>query len=299
MATKIEWCKSDDGSKGETWNPAVGCTKISPGCTNCYAEKMALRLAHMARADIEAGRNPGRKRHYLEVVDLERRRWNGKVALVPEALGIPLRWRKPRRVFVCSMGDLFHKDVPGSFIERVWQTMFRAKDHTFMVLTKRPQRMLELVSAHRVILSNTWLGVTAENQKWWERRRDAFFATPAAVHFVSYEPALGPLIFSGDDLDKLDWVIIGGETSPGARPMHPDWARSVRDQCIEAGVPFFFKSWGDWLPYDHDPESPMFGIPPDYYTDPDAGYSWTKVGKKRAGRLLDGRKWEEYPDGGR
>ena len=296
MSTKIEWTD-------ETWNPVTGCTKISPGCANCYAERMARRLAGRCG--------------YPEALN------HFDVTLRPDRLEQPLKWKKPRMVFVCSMSDLFHDDVPDAFIGKVFRRMIMADHHTFQVLTKRPARMQEYLSEHVVNgkfraygfqydwpPSNLWLGVTAENQKWWEKRRDAFFATPAAVHFLSYEPALGPLVLSDDDLARLDQVICGGESGPGARPMHPDWTRSLRDQCQEAGVPYFFKQWGAWKEIQYDKGgrgdmrvSPIRGIIdklPDLSSE--AGREEFKrvvmmrnVGKKAAGRLLDGREWNEMP----
>ena len=246
--SKIEW--TDD-----TWNPVMGCTPASPGCAHCYARTMMKRYAGL--------------KGWPESPDT--------VTLFPERLEKPMHWRKPRKVFVCSMSDLFHDDVPDRFIQNVFETMRKAAGHTFQILTKRPERMKESVGNyiyHRSVwkisnkpLPNVWLGVTAENQEMWERRKDALFATPAVVHFVSYEPALGPLVFSGDDLKRLDWVICGGETGPGARPMKYLWVASLRDQCQSAGVPFFFKGPGTA-----------------HYSRYGPGY-----------RQLDGREWNEFP----
>ena len=256
--TRIEWAEV-------VWNPVSGCTPISEGCQNCYAKRMATRL----------------KGRYGYPEDEP-----FKVTLHPEKLKEPLKWKKPRRVFVCSMGDLFHEQVPDEYIAKVWEVMNNASQHTFLVLTKRPQRMKDFLArlgwythdrevnpAEAVLdeggkytLKNVWLGVTAENQQRADERIPILLQIPAAVRFVSIEPMLGPVVIPEE---WPDWVICGGETGPGARPIHPDWVRSLRDQCQAAGTPFFFKSWGEWAEH--------------------------KVGKKKAGRLLDGRTWDEIP----
>ncbi len=273
--TKIEWVKNKDGTKGRTWNPITGCTKISPGCKNCYAERMARRLA---------GRYgyPEAPRHF-------------DVTLHPDKLGVPLRRKKPTMYFVCSMGDLFHEDVAEHIIWSVIEIAWQARWHTFQILTKRPDRMLEVLTRsswwNNDTPPNMWLGVTAENQEWWERRRDAFFATPAALHYVSYEPALGPLVFSDDDLQQLSWVIVGGESGPRARLMHPDWARGIRDQCQASGVPFFMKSWGEWLDV-----SVLIEMGLDPWSSPfPEREGFIRVTKKCSGHLLDGKEWREFP----
>jgi len=301
MATKskIEWTDA-------TWNPVTGRTKISRGCARCYAERMAYRFA---------GCNgyPHRPQHF-------------DVTLHPQRLERPLRWRKPRRVFVCSMSDLFHEDVPDSYIDRVFEIMIysaaRQLGHTFQVLTKRPERMLAWFNAGRnrggdhVPLHNLWLGVTCENQEQSDKRIPYLLQTPAAVRFVSVEPMLGPVDiehFLGDTFSSLyggfslglDWVICGGESGPGAQPMHPDWARALRDQCASAGVPFFFKQWGAWH-YDpqfsqHNPVKMYMDRHGNFYsgtTDEryrDGLLCFDRVGKHSAGRLLDGREWNEFP----
>ena len=287
MATKskIEWTDA-------TWNPVTGCAKISPGCTNCYAERMAYRFA---------GCNgyPERPHHF-------------DVTLHPERLEQPLRWRKPRRVFVVSMGDLFHEDVPDDYIREVFWTMQRAGWHTFQVLTKRPRRMAAWFAKRQdaPVLPNVWLGVTVEDQQRADERIPYLLECPAAVRFVSAEPLLGPIDLRAwlgpvSTWERLDWVICGGESGPGAQPMHPDWARALRDQCVSAGVPFFFKQWGAWH---HDPQFAPVN-PKKMYMDRHGNfYSGTtderyrdgllcfdRVGKKRAGRLLDGREWNEFP----
>jgi protein gp37 len=245
MPTKIEWA-------GETWNPIRGCTKVSAGCQNCYAERMARRFS-----------GPGGP--YATVIS--NGRWNGSVAWVPDKLDQPLHWKKPRRAFVNSMGDLFHEAVTDEQIARVWGVMARANWHTFLVLTKRPRRMHEWLGktarehrCHPHPLPNVWLGVTAENQEQAEKRIPLLLDTPAAVRFVSCEPLLGTVDLSGYLLadyfaagtppnfcprdGMLDWVIIGGESGPGARPCETGWVREIVCRCKEAGVPVFVKQLG-------------------------------------------------------
>ncbi len=229
--TAIEWTDA-------TWNPATGCDKVSPGCDHCYAERIALR-------------------------DPKNFPTGFAVTLHPERLDKPLHWREPRRIFVNSMSDLFHDQIPDQFIEQVWDTMAAAPQHTFQLLTKRPGRMRSLLR-HWQVLPNVWLGVSAENQKWADVRLPILAETPAAIRFVSAEPLIGPISLA-DHLPGLDWVIVGGESGPEHRPMDPDWARDLRDQCTSAGVAFLFKQWGGRTP-------------------------------KAGGRELDGRTWDEYPD---
>lgn len=235
MADKshIEWTDA-------TWNPVTGCDKISPGCKHCYAERMAVRLQAMGQPN------------YANAF---------RLTLQPHMLELPLRWKRPSRVFVNSMSDLFHKDVPLSFIQRVFAVMRRAHWHQYQVLTKRSDRLLEL-DPFLEWEPQMWMGVSVEKENYLFRiahlRR-----THARVKFLSLEPLLGPL--PKLDLRGIDWVIVGGESGPGARPMDPVWVRGIRDQCRRAGVPFFFKQWGG------------------------------KV-KSRYGRLLDGRTWDEMPE---
>ena len=240
QTSKIEWTQC-------TWNPVTGCTKISPGCMNCYAERMALRL--------KAAGSP----NYANGFHL---------TLHPHALEIPLRWKQPRTIFVNSMSDLFHKDVPFGFIARIFDVMHQTSRHRFQILTKRSDRLLKLSAklARQTCggltwPQNVWMGVTAENSDY-VFRMDDLRQTGAAVKFISFEPLLGPI--SDIDLEGIDWVIVGGESGPGARPMKPQWATDIRDQCLAAGVPFFFKQWGG-------------------------------VNKKKAGRILDGRTWDNMP----
>lgn len=240
----IEWTDA-------TWNPVTGCTKVSPGCDNCYAERFSERFRGVPGHAFEAG------------FDL---------TLRPERLEQPLSWRKPRMIFVNSMSDLFHKNIPLSFINSVFDTMEKADWHTFQVLTKRSSLMRDFVRARYVnslAPPHIWLGVSVESKKATSRithlRR-----TPATVRFLSIEPLIedvGPI-----DLDGIHWVIVGGESGPGARPMKQQWAESIRDLCCAKRVPFFFKQWGAW------------------------GADGKRGGKSANGRMLDGRTWDDLPN---
>ncbi len=228
----IEWTEA-------TWNPVTGCDKISPGCKHCYAERMAKRLQLMGQANYAKG---------------------FEVTLQPHALDIPRGWRRPRTIFVNSMSDLYHKDVPAAFIRRVFDAMNDAHWHQFQVLTKRADRLAEL-SRSLPWAPHIWQGVSVENADYaW--RIDRLRATGAHIKFLSVEPLLGPI--PNLDLRGIDWAIVGGESGPGARPMNPAWVRQIRDQCLDANVAFFFKQWGG-------------------------------VNKRRTGRELDGRFWNEMP----
>lgn len=229
--SKIEWTDA-------TWNPVTGCTKISPGCKHCYAETFAERFR-------------GVKDHpYEQGFDLK---------LWPERLSTPFGWKRPRMIFVNSMSDLFHKDVPFEYIQRVFATMAEAQQHTFQVLTKRAER-LEAVAPKLSWPSNVWMGVSVESQDYaW--RVDHLRNIGAAVRFLSVEPLLGPVNLN---LNEIQWVIVGGESGPGARPIKSEWVTSIRDQCLKAEVPFFFKQWGGFR-------------------------------KKLAGRTLEGKTWDELP----
>lgn len=320
--TKIEWTDA-------TWNPVTGCTKVSPGCDHCYAETIAHRFA-------------GTKAYP-----------NGfDVTLRPERLDQPLRWKRPRRIFVNSMSDLFHKDVPTEYIARVFAVMALAPQHTFQILTKRPGRMRSLLSTadfqlmvdahmhnHGDVetevwpLPNVWLGTSVENQKWADVRIPQLIQTPAAVRFLSCEPLLGPITltrlhahcpthdFDGGfcsgpcpHLILPDWIIVGGESGPNARPMHPDWARNLRGDCLSAGIAFYFKQWGEWAPqFGTDGLTPL-AYPKlwEHYqrtnltaagreataADHEGAEPMMRVGKRAAGRELDGRTWDEYPEVG-
>lgn len=343
----IEWTDA-------TWNPIVGCSIVSPGCMNCYAMAMAARIDKMTLSSHYEGLT--KKVNGKQV-------WTGKVALANNYIfQAPLRWRKPKRIFVNSMGDLFHESIPDEWIDRVFAVMALAPQHTFQVLTKRAERMREYFAAphpapnvsmwqvrvcaaidalvpdrhdasraarHAVTwntpLPNVWLGVSCERQQEADERIPHLLQTPAAIRFVSAEPLLGPIDLTAipwvDDgsnvnaLCGLDWVIVGGESGPRARPMHPSWARSLRDQCATAGVYFFFKQWGEW----------EWATEENFHTDPDMstngckwvhndglvnGPSWhrpddrqdtdpvamIRVGKKSAGRLLDGKEHNAFPN---
>ena len=230
--TTIEWTEA-------TWNPVTGCSKVSPGCLNCYAERMARRLQAMGQPNYRDGFAVRTHEHMLEV---------------------PFSWAKPRMIFVNSMGDLFHQEVPVEFISRVFQVMASSPQHTYQLLTKRAERLAE-VAPLLPWPNNVWMGVTVEDNEHLGRVR-RLRETPAAVRFLSIEPLLGPLYDL--DLEGIDWVIVGGESGPRARPMQPDWVCSIRDACLDGGVPFFFKQWGG-------------------------------TRKKIAGRVLEGHTWNQTP----
>jgi len=367
--TGIEWTDA-------TWNPIRGCSRVSEGCRNCYAPRVAHRFS-----------GPGQPYEGLTQLVNGHPAWTGKVALVEKHLLDPLKWKpfketryefadghprmthaRPRRIFVNSMSDLFHPNVPDEWIDRIFAVMALCPQHTFQVLTKRPERMLTWFGkppspgftwregyvqkaayaikpdAHFTLkgwpLPNVHLGVSVEDQKAADERIPLLLQTPAAVRFISAEPLLGEIglddlpsvsgigryldslsnagVDPGADIaTKLDWVICGGESGPGARPMHPDWARGLRDQCVAAGVPFFFKQWGEWsdIPrnWPDEPSSPIMVRRGDIFLTPggnfdvlgaDLGSAYEatatpmrKMGKKAAGSLLDGREWKEFPRG--
>lgn len=232
LASSIEWTDA-------TWNAVTGCTKISPGCSNCYAERMALRLKRIGHPN------------YI----------NGfQVTLHENLIELPLYWKKPLTIFVDSMSDLFHDDVPDEFIFRVFDTMQRAKWHRFQILTKRSKRLLDL-SPHLQWMPHIWMGVSVENENY-TYRIEHLRKTGASIKFLSLEPLLGPM--PDLNLDGIDWVIIGGESGPRARVMQAQWVTDIRNQCQRAKVPFFFKQWGG-------------------------------ANKKKSGRLLEGRTWDEIP----
>lgn len=359
--THIEWTDA-------TWNPITGCSIVDAGCTNCYAMQLAgTRLRnHPSRAG-------------LTRVSGGRPKWTGEVRFNEQWLDQPLRWTRPRMIFVCAHGDLFHEAVPDDWIDRVFAVMAMCPRHTFQVLTKRPdrarlhlQKLADDGAADRLSssagdwfgddadcfvanwingwsrpqetpldrnpangtvrrwpLPNVWLGTSISDQASADLRIPHLLATPAAVRFLSAEPLLGPVNLlvtdsKGHDISalrgigcdptdpdgadeyyrtgKLDWVIVGGESGPDARPMHPDWARSLRDQCVAAGVPFFFKQWGEWLPVgdwyeDHHSSLPVRAWNGASWTDDGrTGGEWVaRIGKRAAGRLLDGRTWDQMP----
>lgn len=331
--TKIEWTDA-------TWNPLRGCTRVSEGCRNCYAERVAARFS-----------GPSQPYEGLATMTEHGPRWTGKIRLVHEHLEDPLRWREPRMIFVNSMSDLFHEDVPDRFIDRVFNVMALAQRHTFQVLTKRPDRMAEYTQSraeleghnsfclskwslshyprpHTWPLPNVWLGTSVENQETADKRIPYLLQTPATVRFLSCEPLLGMVDLSkwllpyhcarcdaaildracpvcgseGHRRDRIHLAIVGGESGPGARPMHPDGVRSLRDQCQAAGVPFFFKQWGEWAPIPNHFVGPqdiglsLRGDQSDYVSIHDTtGVTMRRIGKKAAGAFLDGREWKEMP----
>lgn len=338
--TKIEWTDA-------TWNVVNGCSVLSPGCTNCYAMKQAHRFP--ARQGLSRKTNGGMV-------------WTGEVRFNDAVLDHPLRWRRPRKIFVCAHGDLFHEKVPSLWIDQVFAVMAAAPQHVFQVLTKRPERLREYANeamgcgehwlahverSHAPMwpLPNVWLGTSVEDQKRADERIPILLDTPAAVRWISAEPLLGPVDLTAwaqpvhhhpDNRDRnspamlalikatrdrlgggIDWVVVGGESGPGARPMHPEWARSLRDQCAAAGVAFLFKQWGEWSP---DEGPPVVGRDTifegtaraavrvdDDWQYLDNGFqgpvewcehpsNWLfRVGKKKGGRLLDGVQHDGYP----
>jgi protein gp37 len=345
----IEWTDA-------TWNPVTGCSVVSPGCANCYAMQLAgTRLRnHPSRQGLTTDTKRGPV-------------WNGKLRRNEEWLDQPLRWKRPRRIFVCAHGDLFHEDVPDEWIDKVFAVMALTPHHTFQVLTKRAKRLRSYFSdmpalglrtgahlmrfargnvgaellvidlTHSITignpLPNVWLGVSVEDQQRADERIPHLLETPAAIRFISAEPLLGPIDLSaflsatpagsesvrGQAHQASDrWVIAGGESGKDARPMHPDWARALRDQCAAAGVPFFFKQWGEYGPIQHDQRPYQMdqlgwvskgGDVVIRATDKDykrmerdderrGGIWWVqtaKVGKKAAGNTLDGRQHLEFP----
>jgi len=333
--SKIEWTN-------ETWNPLIGCSKVSAGCKNCYAIQTAwIRMQNPKMAERYAGvveKTPGGALN-----------WTGKVNVVREALEKPLRKKKPTMYFVNSMSDLFHESVTFEVIDQIFAIMGRCQHHTFQVLTKRPARMLEYYNSNpyqRILNASyalklpewlslgagidnpaihgnwgwkhVWLGVSVENQQTANERIPLLLQVPAAVHFLSCEPLIGPLEIENElssqyyinpsdkDYIKIDWVIAGGESGKGSRPMHPDWARSLRDQCQMTRVAFFFKQVGDWLPIDkpHDQNTILSLAKNEQWLNLAGGqgfhgesvYRMRKVGKAKAGRLLEGQEWNEFPE---
>lgn len=351
----IEWTDA-------TWNPVLGCSYISQGCKNCYAVRSVNRVA---------GNNSVNKGGTLDDLVAKnssgRLHWTGSVALLPDRLGQPLHWKQPKRIFVNSMSDLFHEDVPDEFIDQVFAVMASCPQHVFQILTKRIKRALkyfedlnyrqEMIGIEAELISgldryqddltptwtlplpSVWLGVSVENQRCADERIPLLLQTPAAVRFLSCEPLLGPIRFRTPDFSdrgdgagwlhagnakggpSIDWVIAGGESGPKARPMHPDWVRSLRDQCQAAGVPFFFKQWGEWCPFEaigagswskvirrasdrrkaigivsRDGAPLLGGRPITIRGVCPPLESVLKVGKKAAGAVLDGQEWREFPE---
>lgn len=336
---KISWLNMP-GYKPETWNPVVGCSKVSPGCDNCYAERMANRLTGIEKTD-----------YYKDVIT--NGKWNGETMVAFHHLNWPLVWKTPRMIFVCSMGDIFHESVLPGMIQMVLAKIAECRQHIFIILTKRPENVIPLmkrVSWGLPFPPNVWLGVTAENQEQANKRIPILLQIPAAKRFVSIEPMLGAInldriqtsvqkidaLSSGAyvpkkggaliSIPRIDWVICGGESGPKARPMHPDWVRSIRDQCQAAETPFFFKQWGEWGTgwINMASQKSTFKMYDSYqrFTQKDwvnkgdacisldgkicktggdmqqAQYPvviMQKVGRKAAGDLLDGQEWHEWP----
>lgn len=244
-SSDIEWTEA-------TWNPIAGCKIVSPGCTNCYAMRMAARLQAMGMTKYAGTtRKSG-----------TRRVWTGKVNTDSEVLLAPLGWKKPQRIFVNSMSDLFQENADELFIRQVWSVMERAYWHSFQILTKRPERMLDILSKPEFPrLANVWLGTSVESKDYLDRI-DALRRVPARVRFISFEPLLGPI--TDPDLAGIHWAIVGGESGPNARSMEPWWVEEIRDTCRRQDVAFFFKQWGGKR-------------------------------KKRTGRIFEGKTWDEYP----
>ncbi|PAU79182.1 DUF5131 family protein [Halomonas salipaludis] len=368
--TQIEWTDA-------TWNPIRGCSRVSEGCRHCYAESQAARIIAMDR-----GRGVPEGKGAYDGLLAKGGQWNGAIRMLPGLLTQPIRWTKPRKIFVNSMSDLFHESVPFEFVAAVFGVMASTPHHTYQVLTKRPQRMLEFfawlaqqakganerymssnryrggVEARQALrdqgkasldeprppvemvrglydiatpiisphmdgqsryhhlqhlgerhwrswpLDNVWLGVSVEDQATAEERIPLLLETPAAVRWLSMEPLLGPVCFAGmwipfknpaihvNMLERLDWVVVGGESGKKARPMHPDWARVIRDQCAGAEVPFLFKQWGEWIPMLGQAEGVSVRGEKHIFDD---GTVMGWAGKKSAGRLLDGQQHDDYP----
>ena len=381
MPSKIEWCE-------ESWNPVIGCSKCSLGCTHCYAERMAHRLKGIC---VATATNPyclltGRNHQYLGKTD-DNGNWTGNIQYCDWLLDIPLHWNKPRRIFVCSMSDLFHPKVPFEFILKMIGITIATPWHTYLILTKRPKRMYDFFACYpdgwfiregmkhstfsneffaidsiKEILPdlskaneywksnydqskrgkldgpvpfpqpNVHLGVSISNQAEADEKIPILLQIPAAVRWLSIEPMLEGIdltriggdkfgwgridILNGlrymranaleegsewetEPCEKINWVVVGGESGPGARPMHPDWARSIRDQCVAAGVPFYFKQWGEYL---HESQGVNVDGPINAGGNSKKGYLWPdgtwsiRVGKKKAGCILDGKEWKQYPE---
>ena len=301
---KISWLNMP-GYKGETWNPIVGCSKISEGCDNCYAERMAKRLKSILSTEKE--RLTRRAISYRIAVDFNGK-WSGVAAFTEDVK--PLFWKSPRMIFVCSMADFFHQTAREVWQREVFETIEKCPQHIFIILTKRPQNALDFFRQNPCFenLPNVWMGVTAENQERANERIPILLQIKAAKRFVSIEPMLGPIDFDEFNLltrvdgkltcvqwynEGIDWVICGGETGHKARPMHPDWVRSLRDQCQAAQVPFFFKQMGEWSEWVKG-KYLLLSNPINRY-EYEKGMLF-KIGHKAAGRLLDGVEYNEFPE---
>lgn len=324
--SKIEWTEA-------SWNPIVGCDKVSPGCKHCYAIRDAHRMA--------GNPNPKISSIYEGLTVMNGSpNWTGMVRFIEERLTQPLRWKRPRRIFVNSMSDLFHKEIFVETIARIFAVMAACPEHTFQVLTKRAERLslLNDPNFQRLVfneagdfthaydgewpLPNVWLGVSCENQQTANERIPELLETPAAVRWLSLEPLLEmidlgipmPFVNSKSE-DGIHWVVVGGESGHDARPMREDWVVRLRDQCVAVGVPFFFKQWGRYAPRTHQEANDAFDSDSVWvfpngdieattfllgdlclWDYPRNGFALMgDVGKKKAGRLLDGREWNEYP----
>ena len=337
MSTKIEWTN-------ETWNPIIGCSKISEGCKNCYAERMAGRLSNITKTA-----------YYLKVVEQNRPallvikglpKWNGETQFINQQLLKPTQWKKPRKIFVCSMGDLFHESIPFEWIDVVFSIMSDIDQHIYQVLTKRPFRMQQFYDWKAKQLGvkwqakdNVWIGVTVESQEQVYRILP-LLKVPSKIRFISCEPLLsnidlypwldeyiGPSETGHNDwLNGLNWVIVGGESGPEARPMHPEWVRSLKNQCKISGTPFFFKQWGEWYTdwLNIQTKEPVFKMYPNYQKFQQklwvrkgdscidmngkicknggdmktASYPvaiMQKIGKQKSGVILDGKEYKQFP----
>lgn len=359
--SKIEWTDA-------TWPIVQGCDPVSQGCVRCYAVPLLHRLAHNPNQTISAPLH-GLVEKHVNAAGETILRFTGKLALREDRLGWPLGWKKPRMIFVPSHGDIFHKDVPNEFLDKIFAVMALCPQHTFQILTKRPERMRSyltrmenfgdeyetVMESHAFVsvlceasdlvigdhlfpwpLPNVWLGTSCEDQATADERIPHLLQTPAAIRFVSCEPLLGPIHLGylgwpqGDGnartghnaligaryengnlverLPRLDWIIVGGESGPGARPMHPDWARSLRDQCAAVDVKYFFKQWGAFAPtrtisngwfednesvFNKSAKAAALVLPGPI---PNTSTLFERIGKKAAGRLLDGREHNEYPE---
>lgn len=293
MPTKIEWVNNPDGTKGETWNPirvyspvparlfGYHCTKVSPGCDHCYAERMNNRFGNGKPFDAEPT----------------------TFGLDYSKLEFPYHWKKPRRVFVQSMGDLFHNQINREQIRHVFKVMQECKNHTFILLTKRPRNMIRVLKALEIkkLPGNVWAGVTVESNDQRNRVLD-LIKVPAAVRFISVEPMLGPLNMSAWMFKNIHWVIAGGETGPGSRPINPGWVLELQDQVEKFNIPFFFKSWGDWTPIQYiNGKLKLLNLILEK-NEVIASYNnkycnMKRVGKKNSGRSLNGVEYSEMPKG--
>lgn len=302
--TKIQWTM-------HTWNTVAGCSHCSPGCRSCYAERFSYRLANIAIKKYDFPDFNHGIGKYFHVINMHKKRFIGNVKCDDEALELPIRWKKPSLVFVNSMSDLFHEDVPQEFIHKVFGVMKHCERHIFQVLTKRPQNIPKSIEWP----DNVWCGLTVCTQKEAEEKIRIHLKVNAQTHFLSVEPMLERIDLSGYILDTgdgypfpslpesgrtkfIDWydqIICGGESGRTDRALEPDWARSLRDQCVEAKVPFFFKQWGNYCYPEQMPDETYRWVDSVENLATGAYNNCYKVGKKRAGNLLDGKKWNQYP----